>query len=154
MFYRVIFLIYDKRLICYVLLIYFSYQNSSLTHKLNYFTWKIENTDASEMEFIHQNFTKKFNLILSESFIGHIIILYNYTLYSSLENSLRASHDNFFCARSTHPHAALFPYCWRSERIDSRIKYPYRKSMLRNCIAANCVVTAYYTPRVCESHFS
>lgn len=74
MFYRVIFLIYDKRLICYVLFIYFPHQFFSWIELLH--VKKIEDTDASEMEFIHQNFTKKFNLILSESFIGHIIILY------------------------------------------------------------------------------
>jgi len=34
------------------------------------------------MESIHQNFSKKFNLVLSESFL---LILYNYALYSSFE---------------------------------------------------------------------
>lgn len=38
--------------------------------------------------------------------------------------------------------SSRFPYCCRSERVGGRIKYPYRKSGLRNCIATNRVATA------------
>lgn len=44
---------------------------------------------------------------------------------------------------STHlSPSGRFPYCCRSERVGGRIKYPYRKSGLRNCIATNRVATA------------
>lgn len=45
--------------------------------------------------------------------------------------------------RSTHVLAApAFRIVARSERVGVRIKYPYRKSGLRNCIATNRVATA------------
>lgn len=45
--------------------------------------------------------------------------------------------------RSTHVVAApAFRIVARSERVGVRIKYPYRKSGLRNCIATNRVATA------------